>query len=132
MGISIETCAEIAKIDLNESLSAYDVLKKTKDIFHMYNTGSVCNISNQDINFIGIIESLDLTEREKDIMFISNFYHSCYTDYNISLIIMKEKLSDIAIERLIKMYDILTKYSLLSFFIGEYIDRDIFINEIKK
>lgn len=47
-------------------------------------------------------------------MFISTYYHTCYIDYNISIKIMKECIPQVAVDRLIKMYEILRRYEMES------------------
>lgn len=99
-----------------DELSGADRLRLAKRIFEINNQNKSTPffLSNQDINFLKIFEILDLSDRERDIMFISTYYHTCYIDYNISIKIMKECIPQVAVDRLIKMYEILRRYEMES------------------
>lgn len=98
-------------------LSGADRLRLAKRIFEINNLNKSTPffLSNQDINFLKIFEILDLSDRERDIMFITTFYHTCYIEYNITINIMKEGIPQVAVDRLLKMYDVLNKYGILNF-----------------
>lgn len=99
-----------------DELSGADRLRLAKRIFEINNQNKSTPffLSNQDINFLKIFEILDLSDRERDIMFISTYYHTCYIDYNISIKIMKECIPQVAVDRLLKMYEILRRYEMES------------------
>lgn len=101
-------------------MSGADRLRLAKRIFQINNhRADTFLLSDQDINFLKIFEILDLSDRERDIMFISTYYHTCYIDYNISIKIMKECIPQVAVDRLLKMYDVLNKYGVLNFLFSD-------------
>jgi len=99
-----------------DELSGADRLRLAKRIFEINNQNKSTPffLSNQDINFLKIFEILNLSNRERDIMFISTYYHICYIDYNISIKIMKECIPQVAVDRLLKMYETLGRYGMVS------------------
>ena len=132
--ISIETCAKLAEINLDENAPIYSKLREIKNTFEINNAVACPDISDQDINFIEIIERMNLSKREKDLIFICQFYHSCYIDYNITLKVLKEDISDVAADRLLKMYKILKKYGFLNLLLKDecYMSESQFTTIIKK
>lgn len=101
-------------------LSGADRLRLAKRIFEINNhRADTFLLSDQDINFLKIFEILDLSDRERDIMFISTYYHTCYIDYNITINIMKDCIPQVAVDRLLKMYDVLNKYGVLNFLFSD-------------
>lgn len=105
--------------DNSDDLSVSSRLRLAKEIFSNNNNNNNSNtnfsLSDQDINLMEMFELLDLTERENGIIYISQFYHACYSDYNISIGTLGESLPSSAIDRLIKMYGILRSHGLLKF-----------------
>lgn len=104
----------------HDDMSASDRLRLAKRIFQINNHhADTFLLSDQDINFLKIFELLDLSNRERDIMFISTYYHTCYIDYNITINIMKDCIPQVAVDRLLKMYDVLNKYGVLNFLFSD-------------
>lgn len=132
--ISLETSAKIAAMDISDDLSASSKLREIKKVFELNNPCSVCEISDQDINFLNILEGMNMTQREMDLIYISQFYHACYVDYNITIKVQKESVSHVSVERLMKMYRILKKYNFLQFLLTDdgYLSERQFLNKIKK
>lgn len=120
--------------DNSDDLTVTGRLRLAKEIFSNNNSNTNFSLSDQDINLMEMVELLDLTEREKGIIYISQFYHACYSDYNISIGTLGESLSPVAIDRLIKMYDILNAHGLLKFLFanGEVVPIEEFIKIINE
>lgn len=96
-------------------MSASDRLRLAKRIFQGNNhRADTFLLSDQDINFLKIFEVLDLSDRERDIMFITTYYHTCYSDYNITVKVTKDGLPQVAVDRLLKMYETLERYGIVS------------------
>lgn len=132
--ISIETCAKLAEINLDENAPIYSKLREIKNTFEINNAVVCQDIPDQDINFVEIIERMNLSKREKDLIFICQFYNSCYIDYNITLKVLKEDITDVAADRLLKMYKILKKYGFLNLLLKDewYMSESQFSATIKK
>ena len=132
--MSPETALKLAEDEIGYDASPSKKLRVAKEIFDnnkLKDRFVSFTVSDQDINFLEIFEILDVSERERDIIYISNFYHRCYFEYNITLNIMNEDLSPVSINQLIEMYDRLEKYNLLKFlFAGEIVPREEFVMQI--
>lgn len=100
-------------MSLNPKESNFEQLRDAKGLFEMHSTSKLFSLADQDINFIEIVEKLNLSSREKDILFIAHSYHECFYDYNVEVLIKNEKLSTRSIEKLNRMYKVLKNYKLL-------------------
>lgn len=115
----------------NPEGSAIENLRKAKEMFES-NSSEKFTLSNRDLNFLEIFHIMNLSQREKDIVFISEFFHEAYYNYNKQVLLLGEKLSNMEIDRLIQVYQRLKTYNLLNFLFedGEVVDFKLFKKQI--
>lgn len=115
----------------NPEGSAIENLRKAKEMFES-NSSEKFTLSNRDLNFLEIFHIMNLSQREKDIVFISEFFHEAYYNYNKQVLLFGKKLSNMEIDRLIQVYQRLKTYNLLKFLFedGEVVDFKLFKKQI--
>jgi hypothetical protein len=115
----------------NPEGSAIENLRKAKEMFES-NSSEKFTLSNRDLNFLEIFHIMNLSQREKDIVFISEFFHEAYYNYNKQVLLLGKKLSNMEIDRLIQVYQRLKTYNLLKFLFedGEVVDFKLFKKQI--
>lgn len=115
----------------NPEGSAIENLRKAKEMFES-NSSEKFTLSNRDLNFLEIFHIMNLSQREKDIVFISEFFHEAYYNYNKQVLLLGKKLSNMEIDRLIQVYQKLKTYNLLKFLFedGEVVDFKLFKKQI--
>lgn len=112
MAISVQTAISLAQT-LSETSKISELFQAAKDIFDQNNSGcDVFPLSQQDINFQIILEELNLTQRERDVIYITTFFHSAYTTLNISWYICKDIISDVDKERILQCHACLIRLGL--------------------
>jgi hypothetical protein len=65
--------------------------------------------ADKDIQYVKLFEFLDCTDREKDIMFISNFFHSAYVTLHVTILALGERPSPGSLIDLKRTFDTLQR-----------------------
>jgi len=65
--------------------------------------------ADKDIQYVKLFEQLDCTDREKDIMFISNFFHSVYVTLHVTILALGERPSPGSLIELKRAFDVLQR-----------------------
>jgi len=69
--------------------------------------------ADKDIQFTKLFELVELTEREKDIMYVSNFFHSSYTILHVKILTLGDEPSPTDIYELKRTFSALTRLGAL-------------------
>lgn len=65
-----------------------------------------------DIDYQRFLEQANLSEREKDVIFISHFFNGAWKTIHITFVAMKEQPTPSSVEQVRKVFSILDKYNL--------------------
>ncbi len=65
--------------------------------------------ADKDIQYVKLFEKLDCTDREKDIMYISNFFHSVYVTLHVTILALGERPSPGSLIELKRAFDVLQR-----------------------
>lgn len=65
--------------------------------------------ADKDIQYVKLFERLDCTDREKDIMYISNFFHSVYVTLHVTILALGERPSPGSLIELKRVFDVLQR-----------------------
>ena len=78
---------------------------------------------DKDIQFVKLFEHLECTERERDIVYLSSFFHPSYTTLHVTILGLGETPSPGSIVDLVRTYDALVRLGasrlLLNYKIGK-------------
>lgn len=80
-----------------------------------------------DIQLCKFYEQANLTQRERDMIYIVSFLNQCYSELHITVLTLGEPLSLASIERLNSMFDKLQQYNLTNILLNGTITDDEFI-----
>lgn len=112
MSISSETAIMMATCELG-STKLSENLRYAKHIFDINNNrNGIFAFSQQDINFHSILEIVPKDQRERDIIYISHFYHNAYSDINISWHVCKNQLNDAEVETINKVVECMNQLNV--------------------
>jgi hypothetical protein len=65
--------------------------------------------ADKDIQYVKLFEKLDCTDREKNIMYISNFFHSVYVTLHVTILALGERPSPGSLIELKRAFDVLQR-----------------------
>ena len=69
--------------------------------------------ADKDVQFTKLFELIELTQREKDIMYASNFFHSSYTILHVKILTLGDEPSPADIYELKRTFSALTRLGAL-------------------
>jgi hypothetical protein len=69
--------------------------------------------ADKDIQFTKLFQIVELTQREKDIMYVSNFFHSSYTTLHVKILTLGDKPTEVDIYELKRTFSALTRLNCL-------------------
>lgn len=69
--------------------------------------------ADKDVQFTKLFELVELTQREKDIMYASNFFHSSYTILHVKILTLGDEPSATDIYELKRTFSALTRLGAL-------------------
>lgn len=89
-------------------------VKYVYDAMRAINEVSVANggeplTPEQDIRFAEFVETIVQTQREKDLIYVSNFFHKAYVTLFITIQVMNEHPSPASIDEVQKVYQALSR-----------------------
>ena len=87
---------------------------------------------DKDIQFVKLFEQLECTERERDIVYLSQFFHPAYTTLHVTILGSGETPSPGSIVDLVRTYDALTRLDLAYLLLNNKIGKLEFLNLIKE
>lgn len=87
---------------------------------------------DKDIQFVKLFEQLECTERERDIVYLSSFFHPSYTTLHVTILGLGETPSPGSIVDLVRTYDALTRLDLVYLLLNTKIGKLEFLNLIKE
>lgn len=99
-------------LDDSSKTSLVDIMKGVNDILKQNNADVREYFSQQDINFAELFIKLSLNERERDIMYLSNFFHKAYSLLNVDVMILKDDLNKDEQTIVNEVFNRLKKYNL--------------------
>ncbi|MDD5151764.1 MAG: hypothetical protein PHC28_15015 [Flavobacterium sp.] len=105
--------------DENESLSSnMQMLYDTENL-----NGTLHRYGKCDIEFQKFLETLQ-TQREKDLIYISNFFHFAWNTIHIKYLCLNEDFSayDLSITK--SVFNALDRQGIIQLLLGEYLTRD--------
>lgn len=65
-----------------------------------------------DIQLCKFYEEAQLTQRERDLIYVASFLHPCYTDLHTTVLTLGELLSPASADSLDRLFNILKQYNL--------------------
>lgn len=87
---------------------------------------------DKDIQFVKLFEQLECTERERDIVYLSSFFHSSYTTLHVTILALGETPSPGLIADLVKTYDALERLDLIHLLLNDKIGKFEFLKLIEE
>jgi len=69
-----------------------------KDVWHTA-------FSEKDIQFVKFYEQMKLTDREKDLLYVSEFFHAAFTTLHVTILTLGEQPSPSAVIELTKTFE---------------------------
>lgn len=65
-----------------------------------------------DIEYQRFLEQVELSERERDLIYISHFFNSAWKTIHITFLSLKEQPSELSLHQVKKVFEYLNKYNL--------------------
>ena len=87
---------------------------------------------DKDIQFVKLFEHLECTERERDIVFLSQFFHPAYTTLHVTMLGLGETPSPGSIDELVRVYETLVRLGASRLLLNYKIGKLEFLNLIKE
>jgi hypothetical protein len=69
--------------------------------------------ADKDVQFTKLFDIVELTQREKDIMYVSNFFHSSYTILHVKILTLGDEPTETDIYELKRTFSALTRLGCL-------------------
>lgn len=108
--MNVETAFKIAK---TQETKLSKIIRTAKDYFDANNSDRMgFPYGEVDIQFQELLEDLELTEREKDLVFISHFFNYAWKVVHISWFALKEFGNQNERDTVIKVFETLKKYGM--------------------
>jgi hypothetical protein len=113
----MKSAYEVA-LGLVEALEKPNSNSQTMELTNKYYKQTNPNLWDQpfadnDIQFTKLFEIVELTQREKDIMYVSNFFHSSYTTLHVKILTLGDKPTEVDIYELKRTFSALTRLNCL-------------------
>jgi hypothetical protein len=113
----MKSAYEVA-LGLVEALEKPTSKSETMELTNKYYKQTNTNLWDQpfadnDIQFTKLFEIVELTQREKDIMYVSNFFHSSYTTLHVKILTLGDKPTEVDIYELKRTFSALTRLNCL-------------------
>jgi hypothetical protein len=87
--------------EIDKPTKASEMMEYSNSYYRQMNTREWdIPFADKDIQYVKLFEKLDCTAREKDIAFISNFFHSVYVTLHVTILALGERPSPSAIDDL--------------------------------
>jgi hypothetical protein len=96
--------------EIDKPTKASDMMEYSNSYYRQMNTREWdIPFTDKDIQYVKLFEKLDCTDREKDIMFISNFFHSVYVTLHVTILALGERPSPGSLIELKRAIDVLQR-----------------------
>lgn len=134
--MSIDKLINVA-MELSSSLSepktASEHMEYSNWYYKQFNkTDWYIPFQDKDIQFVKLFEQLECTERERDIVYLSQFFHPAYTTLHVTILGLGETPSPCSIVDLVRTYDALTRLDLVYLLLNTKIGKHEFLKLIKE
>lgn len=96
--------------EIDKPTKASEMMEYSNSYYRQMNTREWdIPFADKDIQYVKLFEKLDCTEREKDIAFISNFFHSVYVTLHVTILALGERPSPGSLIELKRAIDVLQR-----------------------
>lgn len=113
MSLSSENAIAIAIGLTNSPDKTSKILREAKELFDINNgNDGIFSVLPQDINFHEILENLNLSQRERDILYLTQFFHEAYTSINVTYYVMRDSISPVGLERIYNVHECMQRLNL--------------------
>jgi hypothetical protein len=84
--------------------------------------------ADKDVQFTKLFDIVELTQREKDIMYVSNFFHSSYTILHVKILTLGDEPTETDIYELKRTFSSLTRLCCLDVLLNDKITEYEFLS----
>ena len=84
--------------------------------------------ADKDVQFTKLFDIVELTQREKDIMYVSNFFHSSYTILHVKILTLGDEPTETDIYELKRTFSALTRLGCLDVLLNDKITEYEFLS----
>ena len=118
---------------LSEPKTLSEHMEQSNQYYKLMNNGDWhIPFPDKDIQFVKLFEQLNCSERERDIVYVSQFFPAAYNTLHVTILRLGETPSPGSIDELVRVYETLVRLGASRLLLNYKIGKLEFLNLIKE